>query len=181
MLSTSTVRRGSSFCFCTVIIRWQQVTGFPSRTTTRTPSLASLSIEAFTSRCQCKDRNGFVDCNRLVFLVEVECQRGPSIRGSVWHSQVLKALDRYLPSIQFWRAALLVSVAGNGRAVGNGGGSVRMGQERSRSLSGVIAATVLTDMGYCVADPMRGKSLRMIQSALQASRLKYALSITTVT
>ena len=72
---------------------------------------------------------------------------GPSIRGSVWHPQVLKVLDRYLSSIQFWRAVRLASVAGNGRAVGNCGGLVRMWQEQSHYSSRGLAAAELTDMG----------------------------------
>ena len=91
---------------------------------------------------------------------------GPSIRGSVWHSQVLKVLDRYLSNIQIWRAVRLASVAENGRAVG---GLVRMGQEQSHSSSRALAAAELTDMGCCVADPIRGKSLGIIHSIVQAS------------
>ena len=72
---------------------------------------------------------------------------GPSIRGSVWHSQVLKVLDRYLSCIKFWRVARLASVAGNGKAFGNGGGLVRLGQEQSHSSSRELAAAELTDMG----------------------------------
>ena len=72
---------------------------------------------------------------------------GTFIRGSFWYSQVLKVLDRYLSSIQFWRAAGLASVAGNGKAVGNGGGLVRMGKEQSHSSSRWLAAAGLTDMG----------------------------------
>ena len=72
---------------------------------------------------------------------------GPSIRGNVWHSQVLKVLDRYLSSVQFWRAARLASVAGNGKAVGIGGCLVRIWQEQSHSFSRGLAAAELTDMG----------------------------------
>ena len=142
----STVRRGLPFFFRAVTIRWNQVTGSPTGTASRTPSLTSLSIDCFTSCCQ-RNWNGFVECDQFGFGVTWSSNGGPSIRGSFWHSQVLKVMDRYLSSIQFWRAVRLAFVAGNGRAVGNGGGLVRMGQAQSHSSSRGLAAAELTDMG----------------------------------
>lgn len=56
-------------------------------------------------------------------------------------------LDRYLSRIQFWRAALLASVAGDGREVGSGGGLVRIGREQLHfSLSEFTVAEPI-DMG----------------------------------
>ena len=127
-----TVRRGLPFFFRAVTIRWHRVTGSPTGTASRTPSLTSLSIDSFTSCCQCRGTGmGLWTAIGLASGSTWSSNGGPSIRGSVWHSQVLKVLDRYLSSIQFWRAVRLASVAGNGRAVGNGGGLVRMGQEQS--------------------------------------------------
>ena len=118
----STVRRGLPFFFRVVTIRWHQVTGSPIGAASKTPSLTSLSIHAFISRCQCRGTGmGSWTAIGLASGSTWRSNGGPSIRGSVWHSQVLKVLDRYLSSIQFWRAARLASVAGNGKAVGNGG------------------------------------------------------------
>ena len=144
----STVRRGLPFSFRAVTIRWHQVTGSPTGTASRTPSLTSLSIDSFTSCCQCRGTAmGLSTAISLASGSTWSSNGGPSIRGSVWHSQVLKVLDRYLSIIQFWGAVRLASVAGIGRAVGNGGSLVRMGQEQSHSSSRGLAAAELTDMG----------------------------------
>ena len=144
----STVRRGLPFFSRDVTIRWHQVTGSSTGTVSRTPSLTSLSIDSFTSFCQCRG-TGMVlwTAIGLASGSTWSSNGGPSIKGSVWHSQVLKVLDRYLTSIQFWRAVWLASVAWNGRAVGNGGDLVRMGQEQSHSSSRGLAAAEPTDMG----------------------------------
>ena len=81
-------------------------------------------------------------------------------------------LERYLSSSHVWRAALLSSVAGNGRAVGIGGGLVRVGQEHLHFSLCESSMAVLTDMGGCIADPICGKLLGTIPNATQASRLK---------
>ena len=60
-------------------------------TASRTPSLTSLSTDAFTCCYQCEaTAMAFVSGSTWCF------NSRPSIRGSVWFSQVLKVLDRYL-------------------------------------------------------------------------------------
>ena len=92
----STVRRGLPFFFRAVTIRWHQVTGSPFGTASRTPSLTSLSIDSFTSCCQCRGTGmGLWTAIGLASGSTWSSDGGPSIRGRVWLSQVLKVLDRY--------------------------------------------------------------------------------------
>ena len=108
LLSTcmSTVRRGLPFSFQVLTIPWHQVTGSLTGTASMTPSLTSLSIDDFTSCCQCRGTGiGSWTATGLVSWSTWSSNGGPSIRGSVWHSRVLRVLDRYLSSIQFRKAA----------------------------------------------------------------------------
>ena len=144
----SIVHRGLPVFFRAVTIRWHQENGSPTGTASRTPTLTFVSIDAFTSCCQCRGTGvGLWTAIGLAAGSTWSSNSVPSIRESVWHSQVLKVLDRYLSSIQLWRAVCLASVAGNGKAVGNCGDLVRMGQEQSHSSSRGLAAADLTDMG----------------------------------
>ena len=169
------IYRASWFAgFCrAVTIRWHQVTGSFTGTGSRTPSFTSLSREALTSCCQCRGTGmGLCTATAVAFGSTCSSSGGPSMRGSVWHSHVLNVLERYLSSSHVWRAALLSSVAGNGRAVGTGGGLVHVGQEQSHFLLCESSMAMLIDMGGCIADPICGKLLGTMPNTTQASRFK---------
>ena len=170
----NTKRHGSPFNVRVVTARWNQVT-VSLWTASRTPSLTSLSIDALTCCYQRKATAiAFVSGSTWSF------NSRPSIRRSVWFSQVLQVLDRYLSSIQFWKAARLASLDRSDKAVDNGSDLGLMGLEQSHPSSGRPAAAERTDRCCRVAYPIWGKSLGKISSAVQASRLQFAPSITSV-
>ena len=125
----SIVRRSDPFFLAHVTMRWHHVTGSPTGTCSRTPSLTSRSRPSFTSSCQWRG-TGIGEWWAVGTALGSIIRRrgGPSMRGRGWWS--------YRSRRNFSSLSRLSSVAGYGRSEWIGGGWERRGQGHGLGVSG---------------------------------------------